>query len=75
MITQLQNFYDCLGDALDVIVVLFRSLNIRFAGVKIDVDFLVGAAIVAAIYHHILGSELQTQEEFDLFSYHDDEEY
>lgn len=74
MINQLQDYYDCLADGLDILVAVFNRLNLKFAGVTINLYFLVGASVVYMIYHHIMGSD-ETQEEFDLFSYNDDEEY
>lgn len=74
MINQLQDFYDCLAVGLDLLISVFDQLNLKFAGVTINLYFLVGASVVCMIYHHIMGSD-ETQEEYDLFSYYDDEEY
>lgn len=74
MINQLQNCYDCVADALDVLIDVFNSLNLKFAGVTINLHFLLGSAVIYMIYHHLMGTD-ETQEEFDLFSYYDDEEY
>lgn len=74
MINQLQDFYDCLANGLDVLVGVFNRLNLKFAGVTINLYFLVGASVVLMIYHHIMGFD-ETQEEYNGFSFYDDEEY
>lgn len=65
---QLQDYFDLLGDTVEIWMDVIDGLNIKFAGIDITFYWLLGATFIAALIRVLIGDNDADDDKVDPLS-------
>ena len=74
MLQQLETYFVLLEDAFEILCDCIESLNLSLGHIPVTVELILGAALVGAIGHILMGEDI-TDEDLNNFNFYGDDDY